>query len=1001
TVQLGINGQVAITPAQINNGSFDNCGIATLTLDVTTFTCANIGANNVILTITDANGNVSTATAIVTVQDVILPTVITQNISVQLDADGQAVITPAQINNGSIDNCAIASYALDITNFTCANVGANTVTLTVTDVNGNVSTATAIVTVQDLIAPIVITQNISVPLDANAQAVITPAQINNGSTDNCSIATYVLDATNFTCANVGPNTVTLTVTDVNGNVATGTAIVTVQDVILPTAIAQNITVQLGINGQVAITPAQINNGSFDNCGNVTATLDVTTFTCANIGANNVILTITDANGNVSTATAIVTVQDVILPTVITQNISVQLDANGQAVITPAQINNGSIDNCAIASYALDITNFTCANVGANTVTLTVTDVNGNVSTATAIVTVQDLIAPIVITQNISVPLDANAQAVITPAQINNGSTDNCSIATYVLDATNFTCANVGPNTVTLTVTDVNGNVATGTAIVTVQDVILPTAIAQNITVQLGINGQVAITPAQINNGSFDNCGNVTATLDVTTFTCANIGANNVILTITDANGNVSTATAIVTVQDLIAPTVVTQNISVQLDANGQATITPAQINNGSTDNCSIATYVLDVTNFTCANVGPNTVILTVTDVNGNIGTATAIVTVQDLIAPTVITQNIPVQLDANGQAVITPAQINNGSFDNCGIATYTLDIANFTCANVGANTVTLTVTDVNGNISTAPAIVTVQDLIAPIVITQNITVQLGINGQVAITPAQINNGSFDNCGIATLTLDVTNFTCVNVGLNTVILTVTDINANVSTATAVVTVEDNILPTVIAQNITVHLNANGEYTLTTAEVNNGSFDNCGIETLGLSQTFFNCASIGTTTTVTLFAVDVNGNYASATAFINVADTMAPTVITQNISVQLGADGQATITPAQINNGSFDNCGIVTYTLDIASFTCANVGPNTVTLTVTDVNGNVSTGTAIVTVQDLIAPAAISQNITVQLGINGQVAITPAQINNASFDNCGIATLTLDITNFTCA
>ncbi len=36
-----------------------------------------------------------------------------------------------------------------------------------------------------------------------------------------------------------------------------------------------------------------------------------------------------------------------------------------------------------------------------------------------------------------------------------------------MSRTNFNCSNVGPNTVTLTVTDVNGNVATATAIVTV------------------------------------------------------------------------------------------------------------------------------------------------------------------------------------------------------------------------------------------------------------------------------------------------------------------------------------------------------------------------------------------------------------------------------------------------------------------------------------------------------------------------------------------------------
>ena len=106
---------------------------------------------------------------------------------------------------------------------------------------------------------------------------------------------------------------------------------------------------------------------------------------------------------------------------------------------------------------------------------------------------------------------------------------------------------------------------------------------------------------------------------------------------------------------------------------------------------------LDNYDFTCANVGANTVTLTVVDVNGNVSTCTSTITVQDNINPTAICQNLTVQLDANGQGSITAGQVDNGSFDNCAIDTIFLDNYDFTCANVGANTVTLTVVDVNGN----------------------------------------------------------------------------------------------------------------------------------------------------------------------------------------------------------------------------------------------------------------------------------------------------------------
>ena len=51
------------------------------------------------------------------------------------------------IENGSLDNCGVASVSIDITNFNCSNEGVNNVVLTVTDVNGNVNSAIYLVTV--------------------------------------------------------------------------------------------------------------------------------------------------------------------------------------------------------------------------------------------------------------------------------------------------------------------------------------------------------------------------------------------------------------------------------------------------------------------------------------------------------------------------------------------------------------------------------------------------------------------------------------------------------------------------------------------------------------------------------------------------------------------------------------------------------------------------------------------------------------------------------------
>ena len=161
-----------------------------------------------------------------------------------------------------------------------------------------------------------------------------------------------------------------------------------------------------------------------------------------------------------------------------------------------------------------------------------------------------------------------------------------------------------------------------------------------------------------------------------------------------------------------------------------------------------------------------------------------------------------------GCSTIAASQINNGSSDACGIASLTLNNNSFTCANVGINPVVLAVTDVNGNAATCAATVSVQDTVRPIAICQNITTYLNNAGTSMIAASQINNGSIDACGIASLTLNNNSFTCANVGSNPVVLTVTDVNGNAATCAATVSVQDTVRPIANCQNITTYLNNAG-------------------------------------------------------------------------------------------------------------------------------------------------------------------------------------------------
>ncbi len=141
----------------------------------------------------------------------------------------------------------------------------------------------------------------------------------------------------------------------------------------------------GASGADLIAYYNFNQG-FENSDNssVDNILDATS-NANNLQLTNVALTSATSNW-VNTDN---TIFDTVFPTVITQDITINLTCSASTTITAANIDNGSFDNCGIASLAIDINTFDTSMLGANTVTLTVTDFYGNESSQTAQVTVVD------------------------------------------------------------------------------------------------------------------------------------------------------------------------------------------------------------------------------------------------------------------------------------------------------------------------------------------------------------------------------------------------------------------------------------------------------------------------------------------------------------------------------------------------------------------------------------------------------------------------------------
>ena len=641
--------------------------------------------------------------------------------------------------------------------------------------------------------------------------------------------------------------------------------------------------------------------------------------------------------------------------------TIQLDANGEATITVSDIDDGSFDLCGYASIEIDKTDFTCADIGPNLVTLTITDLNGNTDTCTTVVTVEEIIAPEALcVAPFTIQLDVNGQATITPEMIDNFSTDNCAVDTLSIDKTVFTCADIGDNTITLTVTDTSGNTSTCTTLVTVESTLDPVAVCvAPFTIQLDANGEATITPQDIDGGSTASCGAVTLSLDIADFTCADIGPNTVTLTVTDGNGNSSTCSTVVTVEDTVDPVAMcVAPFTIQLDANGQASITAAMIDAGSTDNCAIDTISISQTEFTCADVGENIITLTVTDLNGNVSTCTTLVYVKDSLSPQALCVSpFTIQLDANGEATITPAMIDAGSNDACGIASIVLDRTHFTCADIGNNIVTLKVFDTYGNESTCTTLVTVEDSIVPEALcVAPFTIVLDANGQATITAAMLDAGSTDMCGIDSISISQSIFTCADLGPNTVVLTVTDAGGNSSTCTTVVTVESANAPEVACTDITLELGADGMAVLTHEDIGSYLAD-CGNMVVSIDIDTFDCSNIGSPVLVTYTATDGTSNF-SCTAWVTVVDITAPEMdCPLDITVDTGSSSLTYIVPDYFAEGYAtvsDNCTnpVAEYTQSPVPGTPLFDGTYTIVLTATDASGNESICSFVLTVESVL-------------------------------------------------
>lgn len=236
-VILDGSGTATINASDLLYGVSVDCGSYTVLAGTplsptVTFTCADIGTQNVDVQVTNDADASATCSAIV---------------NVIAGSGGGTLTCPGDIvQDNDAGSCgAIVDYTIDaptdcggsgtltqtggLASGSMFPVGTTTNTFEYNDGSNPVQTCSFDVTINDTEDPLVVCQNITIPLDASGNISITASDVDGGSTDNCGIQSSSVSPESFTCADLGDKIFTLTIIDVNGNESSCTGTITIQD----------------------------------------------------------------------------------------------------------------------------------------------------------------------------------------------------------------------------------------------------------------------------------------------------------------------------------------------------------------------------------------------------------------------------------------------------------------------------------------------------------------------------------------------------------------------------------------------------------------------------------------------------------------------------------------------------------------------------------------------------------------------------------------------------
>ena len=899
---------------------------------------------------------------------------------------------------------------------------------------GNISRDSAVIYVQDDIAPVMTTE----ASDANSDCAALDPNTNSGylawlanhggatATDDCDNNLDWTDnsATQTWSGDPANNqiTITFTATDDCGNTAQTTATYSIIDDIPPTITCpDNIEEQAALNNCSKTLAAPTDPMISDVCSTPTLTYllefpDGTTSTGTGtvtgldfpVGVTTVTYTATDAAGLSANCSFTVTIVDVTPP---------NIDIDGCKDITESAAPN----NCSKVPTTLQDPAY------------------------------DDICWPL---------SDLVLTYTITGATTGSGTGSVVGLS-----------FNVGVSTVEYTVTDPDGNSASCSFTVTILDITSPNidmAGCTDVTETMGPNDCYVI-PTNINDPTFsDACwpaSELALTYNITGATTGsgsgsvsgvtfNLGVSTVEYTVTDPDGNTATCSFTVTIlRSDIPPAVITCPAN-PAPVNAEPNVCEAYVTMDApviSDPCATATFTM-VNDYNGTNnasdtypVGITTVTWTITDNSGNLKTCEQTVEVIDNQPPTLACPADVEDLVTNGGCDMTSGSIGEPTFsDNCPnpVLTYTIVYPDGGTANgngsvsalpfpVGKSTVTYTVTDASGLSTDCSFTVWIKNLDAPqfsVTCPTDVTASAdagecgaNLNPPVPV----INNPCGETYTVSNDWPDAIDSMNINgtypVGITTIHWTITDASGNVTTCEQNITVTDDEIPTITCPPNAEDEITNGGCDMISSVIGQPTFDdNCGIESLTYTLSGATTGSSATTginyadgesynagiTTVTYVVTDVHGNTNTCSHTIWMKNLTDPQFsVTCPADVVQDADAgecYGTVSPpVPVINNPCNEAYTVTndwpYAIDSMNIDGQYpIGTTTIIWTITDASGNVTTCEQHITVNDLLPTLTCPSSITVQADYEQPFA-SGISVGLPTFDdNCPDSTLIYTVT-----